>query len=153
MNNVSVNVFPVSPFPLIFLVTPVFLFSPLSLRSLLPFLFFLSPLSLWSFESLLILLSLCSFFYLPYSPAYCSVERSEEHIMNGLGSPLKTTLRNWSVRGMPSFKQNYNNSLHQLEIGQEGLSIVQRWLKVDYEGLKKGLWPNSIFLCKKKIAD
>ena len=92
--------------PLIFLVTPVFLFSPLSLRSLLPFLFFLSPLSLWSFDSLLILLSLCSFFYLPYSPAYCSVERSEEHIMNGLGSPPKPTLRNWSARGMLSFKQN-----------------------------------------------
>ena len=60
--------------------------------------------SFLSFESLLILLSLCSFFYLPYPPAYCSVDRSEEHIMNGLGSPPKTTLRNWSARGMPSFK-------------------------------------------------
>ena len=105
MNNVSVNVFPVSPFPLIFLVTPVFWFPLLSLRSLVPFLFFLSPLSLWSFESLLILLSLCSFFYLPYSPEYCSVERSLEHIMNVLGSPPRTTLRNWSARGMPSFKK------------------------------------------------
>ena len=48
--------------------------------------------------------------------------------------------------------QNSNDSLHQLEIGQEGLNIVQRWLKVDYEGLKKGLWPNSIFLGKKNCG-
>ena len=153
MNNVSVNVFPVSPFHLIFLVSPVFLFSPLSLRSLVPFLFFLSPLSLWSFESLLILLSLCSFFYLPYSPAYCSVERSEEHIMNGLGSPLKTTLRNWSVRGMRSFKQNYNNSLHQLEIGQDELSIGQRWLKkLRTRGYPSPRFADKIF-CRERVAE
>ena len=47
---------------------------------------------------------LVSLFFFPYPPAYCSVDRSEEHIMNGLGSPPKTTLRNWSARGMPSFK-------------------------------------------------